>query len=249
MNNPADELDFEQLQAMVEPEVVEALEGPLSKLSRGVELLLFVAPGCPVCPHQVKTVAALTLASPLVAAEIVDVTREPELARQYDVAAVPTTVVDEELVVVGARPPLQMVELLLAREGPEGERAVLVSLLEAGRAEEVGERLLYGPDPETSWRAFAALWSRSGLQERVALTLAVEHAMELDADALAGMVPHLLAALEDGPLREDPARRGDTAELLGRIGHPAVRPALERLACDPDPAVAEAARAVLDELS
>ncbi len=249
MSAPGDELDLEQLQALVEPEVVEALEGPLSRLTREVDLLVFVAPGCPVCPHQVKTVAALALASPLVTAEIVDVTQEPELARQYDVAAVPTTVVDEELVVVGARPPLQMAELLLAREGPEGEQSVLTSLLESGRTEEVGERLLYGPDPDASGRAFVALWSRSGLQERMALLLAVEHALELDAEALSGLVLHLAAALEEGSLGEDPARRGDTADLLARIGHPAARPALERLACDPHPEVAEAARAALEELS
>ena len=86
---------------------------PLAKLTQEVDILLFVAPGCSVCPHQVKAVAALTLASPLIAAEIVDVMSEPALAQQYDVRAVPTTVVNDELVVVGAKHPLQMAELIL----------------------------------------------------------------------------------------------------------------------------------------
>ncbi len=71
----------------------------------------------------------------------------------------------------------------------------------------------------------------------------------LDPDGLDALVPHLVAGLEgDGPLAGDDSRKGDTADLLGRIGHPDVRPALERLAADPNEEVAEAAEAALTDL-
>ncbi len=243
------EMDFEELEAMVDPAILEALEGPLAKLTQEVDILLFVAPGCSVCPHQVKAVAALTLASPLIAAEIVDVMSEPELAQQYDVRAVPTTVVNDELVLVGAKHPLQMAEILLAREGPEGEKALLASLVESGRIEDAADRLLYGPEPEAVLHAFLDLWSRSTLQDRMGLSLVVEEVLDQDAEGLDGLVPLLVAGLQDGsPLTQDPARKGDTADLLGKIGHPDARPVLEALSRDPNPEVAEAAADALENL-
>ncbi len=242
-------MDFEELQAMVEPAMVEALEGPLSKLTQEVDILLFVAPGCSVCPHQVRTVAALTLASPLIAAEIVDVSQEPGMAEQYEIRAVPTTVVNDELVVVGAKHPLQMAELLLAREGPEGERALLASLIESGRVEDAADRLLYGPDPAGAMQAFSDLWSRSALQERMGMTLVAEEVLDQNPEGLDGLVLHLIAGLQgEGPLAEDPARKGDTADLLGRIGHADARAVLETLVQDPNPEVAEAAADALEGL-
>ncbi len=244
------ELDFEALEAMVDPAAVKALEAPLEKLTREVDILLFVAAGCSACPHQLRTVAALTLASPLIAAEIVDVAHEPELAAQYEVRAVPTTVVNDELVVVGVKHPLQMAELLLAQEGPEGEKTLMASLVESGRMEEAAERILYGPDPARALEFFMERWSRSTLQERMGLTLVAEEALERDPEGLDALLPLLLEGLQgEGPLTEDPARVGDTADLLGRIGHPDARPALEALARDPNPQVAETAADALEELA
>jgi HEAT repeat protein len=244
------DFDVADLEALVDPSLVRALEGVLAPLEKEVDILLFVAPGCSACPHQVRTVAALTLANPNIAVEIVDATREPEFAAQYDVRSVPTTVVDDELILVGVKHPQAMAEILLAREGPDGERALLASLLESGRVEDAAERLLYGPDPEVSRRAFVELWSRSTLQERMGMTLAVEHALDLDREGLDGAVPLFIAGLEgEGHLSQDPSRRGDTAAILGIIGHPDARPLLETLSRDPNEEVAEAAADALEDLA
>lgn len=248
MNEPI--VDAEALEAMVEPAVVESLEALLAPLSKEVEVLLFVAPGCAACPHQVRTVAALTLANPNIGVEIVDVTQEPEFAAQYEVRAVPTTVVDDELIVVGVKPPHQMAELLLAREGPEGEVALFSSWLEAGRTADAAERLLYGPDPDAAFGAFMTLWERSALQDRMGLFLVAEEVLDLNPEGMDPIVPRILAALMDeNGLRKDEARLGDTADLLGRIGHPDARPVLEALSRDSNPEVAEAAADALEELA
>jgi HEAT repeat protein len=64
-----------------------------------------------------------------------------------------------------------------------------------------------------------------------------------------GLVPVLKTGLDgEGPLAKDPSRRGDTADLLGRIGHPDARPILEALMSDSNPEVAEAAEEALEEL-
>jgi len=244
------ELDYEALEAMADPKAVEALQEPLSRLKKEVDILLFTSPGCTMCPHQVRTLATLTLASPLIVAEIVDVQQEPELARQYQVAAVPTTVVDDELVVVGVKHPIQMAEILLAREGPEGERALVTSFLETGRMEEAADRILYGPDPGATLKAFLELWVGSTMQDRMALTLLAETVLDQNPEGMDGLVPPLLMGLqEEGPLTEDPSRKGDTADLLGRIGHPDARPVLGLLADDENPEVAEAAADALEELA
>lgn len=243
------ELDFEALEAMADTNMVQALEEPLANLKKEVDILLFISQGCAACPHQVKTLATLTLASPLIAAEIVDITQEPELARQYQISSVPTTIVDDELVVVGVKHPIQMAEILLAREGPEGERALLVSLLESGRMEEAADRILYGPDPGATLQAFLQLWVQSTLQDRMALTLLAETVLDQNPEGMDGLLPPLLTGLQtEGPLTDDPSRKGDSADLLGRIGHPDARPVLEMLAGDENPEVAEAAADALEEL-
>ena len=250
MSDHEHDLELDDLEALVPPAVVEALEEVLAPLEKEVEILLFVAPGCSACPHQVRTVAALTLANPNISVEIVDATQEPEFAAQYDVRSVPTTVVDDELILVGVKHPQAMAEILLAREGPDGERALLASLLESGRVEDAAERLLYGPDPETTRNVFMDLWSRSTLQDRMGMTLVAEHALDLEREGLDGLVPLLVAGLEgEGPLSQDPARKGDTAALLGLIGHPDARPVLEALSRDANEEVAEAAADALKELA
>ncbi len=48
--------------------------------------------------------------------------------------------------------------------------------------------------------------------------------------------------------QDDVALRGDTAELLGKIGNPIAIPALKKTAEDPDPDVREAAEEALEAL-
>ena len=74
--------------------------------------------------------------------------------------------------------------------------------------------------------------------------LAAELALEDNPAALDCIVPRLLPLLE-GP---DVTLRGDTADLLGRIGHPVAREPLQRLLADDNPDVAEIAQEALEAL-
>lgn len=238
-------MDLEALQGLTNPAEVEAVSKLLGKLTKDTELLLFIAHGCRACPHQVRSVATLALASPKVSVEIVDAGLEPELARQFEVSSVPTTIVDDELIMVGVIPAGDLAWRLLEREGPEAEKLVFKALVESGRVADAAERLLDGRATEP----FLELWSRSTLESRMGLFLVAEEALQWNPGGLDDLVPRLVAGLEgEGPLAQDPARKGDTADLLGQIGHPDARPVLEALSRDPNGEVAEAAAEALEQL-
>jgi HEAT repeat protein len=58
------------------------------------------------------------------------------------------------------------------------------------------------------------------------------------------LVPDLIPATKS----EDAALRGDTADLLGQIGHPSTKEALESLLKDPNPDVIEIAEEALESI-
>ena len=243
MNDP--NLDLEALEGLTNPVEVAAVAQTLEMLTKDSELLLFIAHGCPACPHQVRSVATLALASPRVSVEIVNAQDEPEAAAQYEITSVPTTIVDDELIMVGVIPATDLAWRLLEREGPEAEKVVFTALVESRRISDAAERLSDGRATE----AFFQLWSQSTLESRMGLFLVAEEVLQWNPDGLNDLAPILIAGLEgDGPLTQDPTRKGDTADLLGQIGDPAARPVLEALARDPNEEVAEAAEEALEEL-
>lgn len=239
-------LDAEGLLALTDIEAVWAVVPVVEPLRHDTSVLLFIGPGCPVCPHQVRAAATVAAASPRITLEIIDATLDPGIAAEYDIQSVPTTVIDDELFLLGAMPARRLAERIMERHGPDRERVLFASLMEAGRHDEASRRLSEARGIE----AFAELWSRSTLETRMGLMLVAEQTLEVDPGSLDPLVPLLLAGLDGhGPLASDQARRGDTADLLARIGHPDARPALERLAEDANAQVAEAARAALDEMA
>jgi thiol-disulfide isomerase/thioredoxin len=238
-------LEIEALAGLTNPAEVQAAAATLEKLTKETELLLFIGQGCPACPHQVRSVATLALANPQISVEIVDVGLEPELTAQYEITSVPTTVVDDELIMVGVIPALELAWRLLEREGPEAEKVVFSALVESRRLADAAERLSDG----RATAAFLELWSSSTLESRMGLFLVAEEALEWNPEALDDLVPLLIEGLKgNGPLAQDPTRKGDTADLLGQIGHPDARAVLEALSRDPNEEVAEAAEEALDLL-
>ncbi len=231
---------LEALTALAGAADLGELPDQLARLEEPVEILVFVAPGCPNCPHGVRAANALAAASPLVTVSVVDGFLFEELASRYQVKSVPTTVIDRGLTLIGVKTREELADRLLELQGPEAEKAIFTSLVESGRFPDAASHLLEGRGIET----FADLWSRSALESRISLTLIAEEALEEDPAALNDLVLLLLPSLQV----EDPSRQGDTADLLATIGHPAAREALEALLDDPNPDVAEAAADALEEL-
>jgi HEAT repeat protein len=133
-----------------------------------------------------------------------------------------------------------MAEKITGVEGQTTEDQVLASLVDAGRIDAAAAMLAEG----AGHAGFLDLWRKSTLESRMGLVLGAESALETEPHSLDSIVPNLLQVLGT----DDAARRGDTADLLGMIGHPSARNGLEALLEDPNDDVAEIAAESLEAL-
>lgn len=74
----------------------------LRRLQQAVHVQAFVTPACPHCPGMARLAHQLALESPRVSADVVEISEFPRLAERYGVRAVPTVVIDERALLVGA---------------------------------------------------------------------------------------------------------------------------------------------------
>jgi hypothetical protein len=208
----------------------------------GVEaqIVVFVAPACPHCPRAVSSAIEVALANSGVSVTVVDAQQFPERAARHAVKSVPLTLIDGELRLTGVVDASSIAEQLLNRDGEEYRARVLRSLIEEGLIERAARMIV---TPEGSG-AFASEWATSTTSSRMGLMLAAAEALSLDATALDDRVETLSRQLG----ADDAALRGDTADLLGQIGHPSAEPRLLRLLDDSNPDVAEIASEALEQV-
>lgn len=134
----------------------------------------------------------------------------------------------------------RLAELIAGRGGALHQIEVLRSLLESGRIDDAVRLCLEGRGLEP----FLALWRESATSTRIGLLLLAEEALEMSETVFDGVVTQIISVLES----PDGALRGDTADLLGQIAHPAAVEALTALCHDGIDDVAEIAVEALDEV-
>ena len=91
-------IDASRGKVELSPETVRHLR----RLQQTVHVQLFVTPPCPHCPPMSRLVTKLALESARVGADVVEISEFPRLVERYGVRAVPTAIVDERAVLVGA---------------------------------------------------------------------------------------------------------------------------------------------------
>jgi glutaredoxin len=205
------------------------------------EMLLFVSTHCPNCPRAVRTVQALTRRLPNLAAHLFEAMLHTELAAKHTIQSVPTLLIDQELRYVGGLEEEKLYSLLSAGD-PDSflHEKIRKQIKEGGSALEAAEWIAGGGDPSFLAKDLGA----STFEERIALLLALEEALETDPRCLDRMVAPLLPHLE----AENASVRGDIADLLGKIGDRKALPAVRKLLEDPDPNVVEAAQEAVETL-
>jgi thioredoxin-like negative regulator of GroEL len=181
---------------------------------------------------------AAARASDAVRVVVVDVQRHQELAARFKVTAVPLTVLDGGLAMTGVPDPAELVAGIRERGGAGHRQRLFASLLEGGRLDEAVSAITGDCAP------FVAAWKTSTTGSRMGLLLVAEKLLERDARALDDGVVELLPVTT----AEDAALRGDSADLLGQIGDPRARAALEKLLADANPDVVEIAGDALEAL-
>ena len=92
--------------------LADATTEALARLAEPLHIRVFVTPTCPYCPSAVTLAHKLAMASPHVAAEMIDASEFPDLGDQFGVHAVPHTVINDTVHVEGAVPEAVMVEHL-----------------------------------------------------------------------------------------------------------------------------------------
>ena len=85
----------------------------LKKLTRPVNIQVFVTPTCPYCPRAVVLAHQLAMASDLITASMVEANEFPHLSHKYQVYGVPRTVIDEVIHIEGAVPEAMLVDELM----------------------------------------------------------------------------------------------------------------------------------------
>lgn len=213
----------------------------LDGLRTRCEITVFVAPGCPHCPRAVRAANRLALSNRYVVTTVVDAFELTDLAAKYGVKTAPLTVIDGGLSLPGLISEADLVDHLLERGGEKFLESMFRSLVESGRHGEASRLVSSGEalDP------YLRIWKDSTLAVRIGLMLVAEEALERDSRALNPLVPALVEVLES----DDASLRGDSIDLLGRIGHPSSVGSIEALRGDSNPHVAEIAAEVAEELT
>jgi hypothetical protein len=212
----------------------------LAPLGKTAELIVFMASTCPHCPQAVRAANSIAVASPLVSTSIIDAQYFPELTRRFSVQSVPLTILDRRFFITGVVQPSVLAERIVSRGTDDYESQLFRSLLEQGRLDEATAHLRSGG----AGAHFLSAWRASTTSSRMGLLLVSERALAADSGCLDDIVSDLLPLLHT----EDVALRGDTADLLGRIGHRDAEAELTRLLDDPNPDVAEVASDALEQL-
>ncbi|MGQ9800972.1 MAG: protein disulfide oxidoreductase [Candidatus Saccharicenans sp.] len=96
-----------------ETELSQETREALKKLTREVNIQVFVTPTCPYCPVAVRLGHQMALESPLVRAAMVEATEFPELTQKYEVFGVPKTIFNDSLTLEGAVPEEMFLEQVL----------------------------------------------------------------------------------------------------------------------------------------
>jgi hypothetical protein len=204
------------------------------------EMLLFVSTHCPNCPRAVRTVQALAWKLPNLAAHLFEAMQHTDLAERHTVLSVPTLLVDREIRYVGSLDEGRLISILRSEDPDALLHEKIRQQIKGGSALDAAEWIAAGGDPSF----LVPDLGKSTFEERIALLLALEEALEADPRCLDRMVDPLLPCLETG----DASVRGDIADLLGKIGDRRALPALKKLCRDPDPNVVEAATEAVEAL-
>jgi len=210
----------------------------LDTLTEPVNILALVAPGCPHCPEVVLKLLAAAARASLVTVTVVDAVTHADLAERYKVKATPTVIFNEAATLVGRITDAQLVDELLRGSTGASLTSVLESMIVAGRAEDAADLMVR----EGQTRAILPIYQSPELALRIGALVAMEEALTMDARSLDPIVDELCALLA----HEDSRLRGDTADILGKIGNRRAAPALRKLVDDPDPDVVEAASEALE---
>lgn len=223
----------------VEPLKAEVADS-LLRVTDPVHVLVLMAEACPHCPETVRSAAALAVRRPFITVSVVDAIRYGDMADRFKVKSTPTVIMNDGLTLVGRISADELAGHLLSIAAADSTLTpVLDSMVKSGRAEDAGLLLCSENQPE----AILPILMSQEFSVRMGALVAMEEALIHDPRVFDPIIEQLTSLLS----QDEAGLRGDTADLLGKIGNPAAIPALQKVAAeDPDPDVREAAQEALE---
>lgn len=97
----------------------------LGMLSVPIHLMVFSTPGCPYCPIAAHLAHQLALWGPTVEADTINALEFPDLAQSYGVQAVPTWVMNGQIIGTGALSERLLLQHLLQAEAAHQQRVAI----------------------------------------------------------------------------------------------------------------------------
>ncbi len=206
----------------------------LETLKSPVRLFVLMASSCPHCPNVVRHALIAAIANPAIDLTIIDAVQFTDIADRYKIKSTPTIIINDGFTSVGLLSLDKLAEILLKVSDGESLTLTLDSMIKSGRAEDAARLMCRENRPE----AILPIYLSQEFSTRMGALVAMEEALSFNPRALDTIVDKLTELL----FHEENALRGDTAELLGKIGNSeAVRHLKKVVENDPDPDVREAA--------
>lgn len=219
----------------------ENLESDLHTLEKPSEILVFVSSSCPHCPHAVRAAHLMALNSQQVTVSVIDVQRFEEFTNTFKIRSVPMIVIDRSLMINEAIAPAKLAELIISKESDDFREKALLSLVAFGNIDKALQLLVKS---ENGAGIFLSAWKKSIMSQRMGLMLMAEQALDEDESVFNSIVPGLVDVLK----MEDATLRGDTADLLGQIGHPDAIEPLKELLKDENEDVVEIVKEAIEQI-
>ncbi len=213
---------------------------PLDEFGFPVNLIVLIASSCPHCPHTVRSALALATRNNLVSVSIVDALEFQDLAEKYKCRSTPTTIINEGLTIVGNIGVDELAAKVIESASQTSITAIVESMVKTGRAEDAAELVCLKHRPG----ALVDVFKQKEFSTRIGALVAMEHALEINPQIFDEVIMNLCDFL----FLDDVGLKGDTAELLGKIGNKDAIPYLQRALDDQDEDVQEAVQEALENL-
>ena len=201
------------------------------------DVLLYIASSCAICPIVHRLLDELKAQGKIDHLDIVNISEQPELARQQGIRSVPWFRIDE-LEFQGLHSAAELDYWVSHARSEDGIRKYLSDELEAGHLPAIEPLVRRHPD-----------WLRIGLALIADMEAPIQARIGLGAifEGLQGdpLLKALVPALAELTRHSDRRVRGDACYYLGLSAATAARPALTAALQDADPDVREIAQDAL----
>ena len=189
----------------------------LTDMTLPAEIRLYIAPGCPFCPKALQEWVALARASDKLRLLVIDAALFPETAREENIRAVPTLILDDHLRWSGRIPVGDVLEQLATRDPGRLSADALDGIIKDGQAEQVARAMI---ENATLFPAIIDLLCHDKWPVRLGAMVVMESIAAKNPPLAARVVP--LLRQRYGHL-DDPVR-GDVLYIIGETGdHQTVR--------------------------